>query len=256
MTLIVKIMGLTTFIWLSPLWKWGDTSFKKLKVYFPRFKKKNLSNIYGTTRTQRSSQIFQNAREFFLYCLMVLYILMINYDYIHPVTVWHPFSFPVIFPPSPPAKLIEKMICPLQQLWTVTSSSGRGESSVAVFYSWQKIGGPCLVWGSVAVCVHDCNGEDISAGKAVLWSIHEASVKPCWGDGRFISVSTVLTSQAWSPEFDPLCRIKWPWYSGVETGRSPPKSIFMSYMLHISQVLESFINYKARVPLSRTWVQI
>lgn len=124
MTLIVKIMGLTTFIWLSPLGKWVDTSFKKLKVYFPRLKKKILSTRYSATRTQRSSQSFQNAREFF----SLLSFIHINYksDYIHPLILSGiPLSFAVIFSPSPPAKLLEKMMCPLQQLWTVIGSSGK-----------------------------------------------------------------------------------------------------------------------------------
>lgn len=128
MTLIVKIMGLIIFIWLSPMWKWGDTSFKEIKVYFPRLKKKkNLSTRFGATRTQRNSQTFQNARE---------RIFLLSYGFIHindkfwlyspSVPLWHPLSFPIIFPPSPPAKLLEKMLCPLQQLWTVTVSTGGG----------------------------------------------------------------------------------------------------------------------------------
>lgn len=40
MTLNVKIIGFSIFIWFNPMWKWGDSYFRGPTVYFQRLNNK------------------------------------------------------------------------------------------------------------------------------------------------------------------------------------------------------------------------
>lgn len=78
-----------------------------------------------------------------------------------PFTLYYSLVSPflsLIFPPSPPAKPSEKMMYPL--LATIDSPWllrwGLWLSSIHD----REIGGPCLVWESIAVCIYGYNGED------------------------------------------------------------------------------------------------